>query len=709
LPIPYGMDNKSMLSNYPSRAIRIIGAASGFGAPDRGCADGPEALHRAGLVTRLQSRGLKVTWDNTLYPNTRIDRTLPAQAVADLVRRLAKTISPVVSAGDLPLVLGGDHTCAVGTWTGLRHTLSGPLGLIWIDAHMDSHTPRTTPSGALHGMPLAHLLGQGDFDGVRAFETRAVVLPQHVCVIGVRSFEAEEAALLSRLGVRVYHMDEIRSRGLDAVFHEALEHVQRGTTGFGISIDVDALDPAEAPGTTTPVGGGLTTVELAHALAGIKGNPRLLAVEVAEYNPHRDRNWATAQAVGELLSALLTPVPAPIALEERYGAHNYEPLPVILVKGKGPYVWDATGNRYLDLLSGYSALSVGHCHPRLIQVLTEQARTLTLTSRAFYTDRLGPFLARLCELTEFDMALPMNTGAEAVETALKAARKWAYKVKHVPEGRAEIIACESNFHGRTLGAITMSTEPQYRDGFGPFLPGFKLIPFGDAGALEAAITENTAAFLVEPIQGEGGIRVPPEGYLAACASLCKKHDVLLIADEVQTGLGRTGRFLACEHEGVKPDAITLGKALGGGMVPISAFLARREVMQVFSPGDHGSTFGGNPLACAVGLEALNVLVEERLPERAAETGNYFMEGLKAIRNPLILEVRGKGLLIGVVLDPVRAPARSACEKLLSHGILTKEARGNVIRFAPALSISRVEVDWALGQIAAALAELLGGA
>ncbi|HSF47651.1 MAG TPA: ornithine--oxo-acid transaminase [Burkholderiales bacterium] len=402
---------------------------------------------------------------------------------------------------------------------------------------------------------------------------------------------------------------------------------------------------------------------------------------------------------------MLIPVPEPIALEERYAARNYDPLPVILTKGKGIYVWDDKGNRYLDMLSAYSALSHGHAHPRLVKALTEQARTLTLTSRAFHTDKLGPFLARLCQLTEYDRALPMNTGAEAVETALKAARKWAYTVKGVAEGQAEIIACEGNFHGRTLGAIGMSTEPQYREGFGPFAPGFKIVPYGDAAALEAAINENTAAFLVEPVQGEGGIRVPPEGYLSACAALCKTHNVLLIADEIQTGLGRTGKLLACDHEGVQPDAVTLGKALGGGLLPVSALLARHEVMEVFRPGDHGSTFGGNPLACAVALEALDVLVEENLIERAAEVGKYFMAQLQDLRSPLIAKVRGKGLLVGVEFDPAQASAKSACEKLLARGILTKETRGNVVRFAPPLIISRTEIDWAMGYIRAVLDEL----
>jgi len=389
--------------------------------------------------------------------------------------------------------------------------------------------------------------------------------------------------------------------------------------------------------------------------------------------------------------------------ENQYSAHNYSPLPVVLVKGRGVHVWDDSGKRYIDMMSAYSALSHGHMHPRLVSALTTQVSHLSVVSRAFYTDKLAPFLERACLLTDQECALPMNTGAEAVETALKAARKWAYTVKGVQADQAEIIACEGNFHGRTVMIVGLSSEPQYRRGFGPFPGGSKLVAYGDAKALEAAITPNTAAFLVEPIQGEAGIIVPPAGYLAECRRICKKHNVLMICDEVQTGLGRTGKFLACEHENVKPDGVVLGKALGGGLLPVSMFLARREVMDVFNPGDHGSTFGGNPLAAAVGLEALNVVVEKNLAERAATLGDYFTKKLHEIGSPLIKEIRGKGLLIGMDIDSTRASGREVCEALLQKGLLTKDTHGSVIRLCPPLVITEAELDKAVESIAKALA------
>jgi len=394
-----------------------------------------------------------------------------------------------------------------------------------------------------------------------------------------------------------------------------------------------------------------------------------------------------------------------IDLESRYCAQNYRPLPVVLTRGEGVYVWDETGKRYLDMMSAYSAVSHGHANPRLVRMVQEQVGRLNIVSRAYYTDKLGPFLKRACELTGQDMALPMNTGAEAVETALKTVRKWAYTVKGVKQDKAEIIACRGNFHGRTIAIVAMSDEPQYQQDFGPFPPGFKLVDYGDIAALEAAITDNTAAFLVEPIQGEGGIIVPPDGYLKAAEKLCRQRNVLLIADEIQTGLGRTGRLLACEHEDVQPDGLILGKALGGGILPVSLFLARREVMRVFTPGDHGSTFGGNPLAAAVALEALNILVEEELPQRSAELGACLLAALREIDSPIIKEIRGRGLFIGIEIDAKLATARSVCEALMDRGLLSKETHSTVVRLAPPLIISRAEIDWAVLQVREVLGEI----
>jgi ornithine--oxo-acid transaminase len=383
--------------------------------------------------------------------------------------------------------------------------------------------------------------------------------------------------------------------------------------------------------------------------------------------------------------------------EARFCAQNYAPLPVVIERGEGCYVWDTENRRYLDMMSAYSAVSHGHCHPRLVAALVEQSRRLAIVSRAFYTDRLAPFVERACTLTRMDRALPMNSGAEAVETALKAARKWAYRVKGVLAERAELIACEGNFHGRTLGVLALSTEEGYRDGFGPFMANVNVVPFGDAEALERAITPSTAAFVVEPIQGEAGIRVPPPGYLRRCAEICRNHNVLLIADEIQSGLGRTGRLLACDHEDVRPDGLILGKSLGGGLLPVSMFLARKEVMEVFRPGDHGSTFGGNALASAVGLAALDTMIDERLIERSAELGGHLLDSLRKIESPLIREVRGRGLWVGVDFDPKKVAARRIAEALLEHGVLTKETHGTVIRLAPPLVISREQLDWALEQ------------
>lgn len=394
-----------------------------------------------------------------------------------------------------------------------------------------------------------------------------------------------------------------------------------------------------------------------------------------------------------------------IELEDRYCARNYLPLPVVLTRGEGVFVWDDQGNKYLDMMSAYSAVSHGHANPRLVRVVREQVASLSIVSRAYHTDKLGPFLKRACELTGMDMALPMNTGAEGVETALKAARKWAYEVKGVAPGSAEIIACSGNFHGRTIAVIAMSDEEQYRRGFGPYPRGFKLAEYGNLESLRELLTPNTAAFLVEPVQGEGGIIVPPAGYLAACQELCKQHDVLLIADEIQTGLGRTGKLLACQHEDVTPDGLILGKALGGGILPVSMFLARREVMQVFTPGDHGSTFGGNPLAAAVGLEALNILVEDDLAGCSASMGEYMLGRLRELDSQLIKDIRGIGLFVGVEIDPALGTAREVCERLLQQGILSKETHDTVVRLAPPLTITRNEIDWAVERIDAVLAEM----
>lgn len=384
-----------------------------------------------------------------------------------------------------------------------------------------------------------------------------------------------------------------------------------------------------------------------------------------------------------------------IELEQRHGAHNYHPLPVVLTRGEGVWLFDAQGRRYLDMMSAYSAVSFGHSHPVLVDALRAQAGRLAVTSRAFHTDRLGPFLEALCRTTGMDRALPMNSGAEAVETAIKAARKWAYKIKRVPEGMAQILVAAGNFAGRTTTIVGFSSEAQYRDGFGPFAPGFVSVPFGDERALEAAITPHTAAFIVEPIQGEAGIVVPPVGYLKAVREFCTRHNVLLICDEVQTGLGRTGRMLACDHENVRPDGLTLGKALGGGLLPVSAFLAREDVMAQFTPGDHGSTFGGNPLAAAVGLAALQLLERDQLAGRAHEQGKYLMAQLGRLNHPAIADIRGKGLLVGVEIDPRFASARQVCEGLMDEGVLTKDTHHTVVRLAPPLVIERAQVDMAV--------------
>ena len=387
-----------------------------------------------------------------------------------------------------------------------------------------------------------------------------------------------------------------------------------------------------------------------------------------------------------------------IGLENEYGAQNYKPLDVVIKRGEGVWVWDVDGNRYLDCLSAYSAVNQGHCHPKILATLIEQAQKLTLTSRAFRNDQLGLFYQEVCELTRSHKVLPMNSGAEAVETAIKTVRKWGYAVKGVPENKAEIIVCENNFHGRSISIVSFSTDPNARKDFGPFTPGFKVIPYNDAKALERAITANTVGFLMEPIQGEAGVIIPDDGYLKAARDLCDKHNVVLILDEIQTGLGRTGKLLAEEYDGIEADLTLVGKALSGGFYPISAVLSNSEVMNVLQPGEHGSTFGGNPLACAVARTALKVLVEEGLIENAAAMGAYFMDGLRQVSNPLIKKIRGKGLMIGLEFLPEAGGARQYCEKLKDMGLLCKETHDHIIRFAPPLVIRKDEIDWALEKI-----------
>lgn len=391
-----------------------------------------------------------------------------------------------------------------------------------------------------------------------------------------------------------------------------------------------------------------------------------------------------------------------IELVEQFGAHNYHPLPVVITSAEDVWVWSEDGRRYLDMLSSYSALNQGHRHPRIIAAAHAQLDRVTLTSRAFHNDRLGLFLKKLSEVSGFEQALPMNSGAEAVETGLKAVRKWGYTVKGVPSDQAEIIVAQNNFHGRTISIVSYSTEPQYREGFGPFTPGFVVVPYGDIEAMAAAITPRTVAIHVEPIQGEAGVVMPPVGYLRALRALCDQHNVLLFLDEIQTGLGRTGRMWAFEHEGIRPDCISIGKALGGGVYPVSAFCADRRIMEVFHPGDHGSTFGGNPMAAAVGLAALEVLTDEGLVENAAKMGAYLRDGLKRLQNPKVKEIRGAGLLMGLELHTSAGPARPYCEKLMEHGVLCKDTHGQVIRFAPPLTIHQEALDFALAAVAAVL-------
>ncbi len=685
---------RSPLPLNPS--VRCIGVASSLGTSLPGSEQGPAALVDDTLVAALRHTGLECRWGVPLRPRFALSTPL-----ADLLESLARTTEAAIRQGERPLVVGGDHAIAAGTWKGIARALGAMPGLIWIDAHLDAHVPATSPSGNTHGMPVAALLGEAvpemsDIAGPSLDPARLVM-------IGVRSFEPAERQLLDRLGVRIVDAETVTSRGLATVLAEARAWLGAGP--WGLSLDIDAIDPLAAPGVNTPVTGGLAADELCQAMRGMLRQRDCVGFEIAEYNPQRDADGRTARLIHDLIEAAAAPDGKTLQRwESGFGARNYAPLPVVLSAGAGCWVTDTEGRRYLDMMSAYSANSFGHAHPRLLAALTKQASRLALTSRAYSNDRLPLLLRRLAMLSSYERVLPVNTGLEAVETALKAARKWAYRVKGVPPGKAEIIACQGNFHGRSIAIVGLSSEEQYREGFGPFPPGLKTVPFGDVAALAGAIGPNTAAFLVEPIQGEGGVIVPPPGYLSACAALCRQHGVLLIVDEVQTGLGRTGKLFAYQHEPVRPDGIILGKALGGGLLPVSAFLADDALMRVFTPGDHGSTFGGNPLASAVALAALDLLEDEGLVEHAARLGEHLLARLNelAATTPVVRAVRGKGLFAGIELEPTLADARDMAERLLQHGILTKDTHATVLRLAPPLIIDRPTLDWALDEIDAVL-------
>ncbi|QEL63524.1 bifunctional arginase/ornithine aminotransferase [Oryzomicrobium terrae] len=687
-------------------AVALIGAACNLGGPATAnvCSSaGPAALARLGVAGAVRRAGGEPRSLELLEPIPAQD---PAEGrLAQLGRylpRLAHAVAAAIDRGDTPVVLGGDHSIAAGTWRGIGQALGAAPGLVWIDAHLDAHVAESSPTGNPHGMPLAALLGLGSPE--LAWQDGPVLDPQRVTVIGARSFEAAELRHLVRLGVKIVAPDDLAHHGFAKVLADAVARAShQGSAPFGVTIDLDVFDPSDAPATAVPVRHGLTAKEVLPALRGLLRRPGCVALEIVEYCPERDPDLRTGRLAVDLVEAALAPDAATLTdWELRYGAHNYAPLPLVACRGEGAFLFDTAGRRYIDMMAAYSAVSFGHSHPRLVAALTAQAQRLAVTSRAFSNDRLPVLLKRLTELTGFDLALPANTGLEAVETALKVARKWAHAVKGVPDEQAEIIACAGNFHGRSIAIVGLSTEDQYRAGFGPFPGGLLTIPYGDAAALEAAITPNTAAFLVEPIQGEGGIVVPPPGYLATCAAICRRHNVLLIADEVQTGLGRTGRLLASQHEGVQPDGLCLGKALGGGLLPVSAFLARREVLGVLKPGDHGSTFGGNPLAATVALEALELLLDEDLPARSARLGAWLLERLRGIASPLIKEVRGRGLFVGVEVQGVSA--RAVVDGLLAAGVVTKDTHGTVIRLAPPLTIDEAT----LAAAADALERVLAG-
>ncbi|HTJ97727.1 MAG TPA: ornithine--oxo-acid transaminase [Rhodocyclaceae bacterium] len=686
-----------------SNTLHLLPVAYGAGANRKGCEHASDALLALGLRAACQRNGHHSELAPTLH-------TPPGErwaALATLLQQQTAQVTQSIEDGMLPVVIGGDHTIAAATWRGVGSALNVAPGLIWIDAHLDGHTPLTSHSGNPHGMSLAALLGHGANEMTQL--AGPALDPTRVVVIGLRSWEQEEHDLFRLLGVHMYDMQTIAKHGLHTVLRYAIE-IARGPSGeaghFGVSLDLDVIDPIEAPAVGTPAAQGLHSNVLITALRGIAYEPGFCALELVEYNPLLDVEKHSAHIAIDLVSAMFDQnATACIYVENTHGAHNYAPLPVVLTQGKGSILWDVEGKRYLDFMSAYSSVNFGHAHPRLLAALSAQAGRLAVTSRAFHNDRLPLLLERLTSLTGMDKALPLNTGLEAVETALKAARKWGEKVKKISAGKTEIIACEGNFHGRSIAIVGLSTEPQYRDGFGPFPAGTLTIPYGDAEALEAAINRHTAAFIVEAIQCEGGIRIPPAGYLAVCAEICKRHNVLLIVDEVQTGLGRTGKLLACQHEGVKPDGLCLGKALGGGLLPVSAFLARRDVMDVFTPGDHGSTFGGNALSAAVALEALAILEDEHLVERAEQLGKYMIERIKALHLPAVLEVRGKGMLIGIEVDPAILDARAVCEALMQRGLLTKETHHTVIRLAPPLTIADAELELGIKLIAEVITHL----
>lgn len=686
----------------PYDTIHLLPVAYDGGGGLPGCAEAPATLFDLGLEAACRRNGRSVVQAPMVRPapGTRWE------TLSVLLRTHAAQVAQAIHAGHLPVIIGGDHSIAAGTWRGVGRGLGEAPGLIWIDAHLDAHTPDTTPSGNPHGMPLAALLGYGAAD-MKNIEGPALN-PERVVVIGIRSWETEERRLLDALGVRCYDMADIERLGLRQIMQAAVERARGGDPEgrFGLSLDLDAVDPNDAPAVGTPVAAGISGCDLFATLRGLADQPGFCALELVEYNPKLDVFHRAGRFAVDMVGAILDgETEACIVLEAEYGARNYAPLPVVLCRGEGAYLWDVDGKRYLDFMSAYSAVSFGHANSRLVAALTAQAGRLAVTSRAFHNDRLPLMLERLCTTTGMDRALPVNTGLEAVETALKAARKWGEKVKGIEPGQTEIIACEGNFHGRSIAIVGLSTEAQYRDGFGPFPSGLRTIPYADARALEAAITPDTAAFLVEPIQGEGGIRVPPPGYLAACADICRRHNVLLIADEVQTGLGRTGKLLACEYEGVQPDGLCLGKALGGGLLPVSAFLARHDVMAVFTPGDHGSTFGGNALSAAVALEALALLEDAHLVERAAELGAHLMRRLAPLRNYVgVRDIRGRGLLVGIDLDPQHVDAHQVCEAMMRRGVLSKETHATVIRIAPPLTITRDELDAGIDVLTETLGE-----